>query len=67
MELQDCACLVSQSEDGAYMRLHVERLRPIRLVRPWPGVLIDLTGRHPRVRHDEIWRAGRELARRVRR
>jgi hypothetical protein len=29
--------------------------------------LIDLAGRHPRVRHDEIWRAGRELVRRARR
>jgi hypothetical protein len=49
------------------MRLHVERLRPIRLVRPWPGVLIDLTGRHPRVRHDEIWQAGKNLVRRAKR
>ena len=48
------------------MRMHVERLRPIRLVRPWPGVVIDLTGRHPRVRHDDIWQAGIRLAIRVR-
>lgn len=44
--------------------ISIRRIGPReRVVRPWPPVWIDLRGRHPRVRKDEIWQAGIRLAR----
>jgi len=37
----------------------------VKADRPWRGPLIVLP-KHPRVRRDEIWQAGKDAARRVR-
>jgi hypothetical protein len=38
----------------------------VKACRPWRGPLIVFP-KHPRIRRDEIWQAGKALARRMRR